>query len=171
MRIKNIIVPAALLALLFAAAGCRHDDGRIAGYYYRTDMHEQPSIKPQEAPRDPVEGTVPITGFERPIRDTAEANRLENPVPRTSETNEVGRRLYNIHCSVCHGTGGKGDGPVAPVFQTPPDLTEERFVNVTDGYMYWIIRDGIGVMPPQYEHVRPHERWQIVNYIRSLQRE
>jgi len=35
-----------------------------------------------------------------------------------------GRRLYVSYCQLCHGTGGKGDGPLAQKMQiTPADLT------------------------------------------------
>lgn len=160
-----------IIIILVVFSGCRHDDGRVGEYYYRTDMHDQPSYRAQESPRDPVEGTIPVTGYVMEIRDSVMANRLENPFARTPETAETGRRLYNIHCGMCHGSGGKGDGTVAPVFQTPPDITEGKFLDVTDGYLYWVIRDGAGIMPAYYEHVRSHERWLIVNHIRSLQEE
>jgi cbb3-type cytochrome c oxidase subunit III len=35
-----------------------------------------------------------------------------------------GRRLFVSYCQLCHGTGGKGDGPLAKVMQiSPADLT------------------------------------------------
>jgi mono/diheme cytochrome c family protein len=35
-----------------------------------------------------------------------------------------GAQLYRSYCASCHGTGGEGDGPVAPFFKLqPPDLT------------------------------------------------
>jgi len=35
-----------------------------------------------------------------------------------------GPELYHAHCAACHGTGGKGNGPVAPALKTKPaDLT------------------------------------------------
>lgn len=38
-----------------------------------------------------------------------------------------GRDLYLRYCASCHGSSGKGDGPVASVLQTPPsDLTRLR---------------------------------------------
>ncbi len=159
-----------LLPLLIVCA-CHHDDGRIGDYYYRTDMHDQPSYKPQESPLDPVEGTVPVYGHVPPVPDSSAANRLINPVSWTPRDADIGRRLYNTHCTPCHGTGGKGDGTVAPVFQTPPDITSDRFISVTDGYLYWVIRNGAGIMPSYYEHLKSHERWLIVNHIRSLQAE
>jgi hypothetical protein len=160
-----------IIIVVLIVPGCKHDDGRVGDYYYRTDMHDQPSYRSQESPRDPVEGTVPVTGYIMEIRDSVMANRLENPFARNPVNAEKGRRLYNIHCGMCHGSGGKGDGTVTPVFQTPPDITTGRFLNITDGYLYWVIRDGVGIMPAYYEHVRSHERWLIVNHIRSLQEE
>jgi len=160
-----------LIGVIISISACRHDDGRVGEYYYRTDMHDQPSYKPQESPRDPVEGTVPVAGYVMEIRDSSMANRLENPIGQDPANAELGRRLYNIHCGVCHGAGGKGDGTISPVFQTPPDITEGRFLDVTDGYVYWVIRDGAGIMPSYYEHLNSNERWLIVNHIRSLQEE
>jgi mono/diheme cytochrome c family protein len=35
-----------------------------------------------------------------------------------------GPDLYRAHCAACHGSGGKGDGPLAPALKTKPaDLT------------------------------------------------
>ena len=37
---------------------------------------------------------------------------------------DTGRVLFVQHCSACHGTSGRGDGPAADTFRTrPPDLT------------------------------------------------
>ena len=45
-------------------------------------------------------------------------------VPITSLTSTDGAELFRAFCSVCHGTGGKGDGPAAKALKTPPaDLT------------------------------------------------
>jgi mono/diheme cytochrome c family protein len=36
---------------------------------------------------------------------------------------DSGEYLYRVYCASCHGPGGAGDGPVAPVLNTPlPDL-------------------------------------------------
>jgi len=35
-----------------------------------------------------------------------------------------GKDMYEAYCAVCHGKGGKGDGPAASALKTPPtDLT------------------------------------------------
>ena len=37
---------------------------------------------------------------------------------------ERGEHLYKSSCSSCHGTGARGNGPVAPILKVPvPDLT------------------------------------------------
>ena len=37
---------------------------------------------------------------------------------------EVGGRAFATHCASCHGTDGRGAGPVAAALRTPPaDLT------------------------------------------------
>jgi len=44
------------------------------------------------------------------------------PIKPTSITS--GPQMYTTYCAVCHGAGGKGDGPAAPALKTPPpDLT------------------------------------------------
>jgi mono/diheme cytochrome c family protein len=42
----------------------------------------------------------------------------------TAVESTVGPVLYKTHCAVCHGTDGKGGGPLARYLRTaPPDLT------------------------------------------------
>lgn len=38
----------------------------------------------------------------------------------TNSTPESGAQLYKDHCAACHGTEGKGDGPVAGFLKAPP---------------------------------------------------
>jgi mono/diheme cytochrome c family protein len=46
-------------------------------------------------------------------------------VGATSSPAEEGAELFRNHCAACHGTQGKGDGPVAEDLRTKPlDLTK-----------------------------------------------
>lgn len=128
-----------------------------------------------DIPRTTVPGTVPITGGEP--NDSAVfksgnaslADKLVNPT--TPESTLIkGDTLFHTYCAVCHGNAGGGDGTVGPKVGAPSLLTDKARA-YSDGYIYSIIRYGRGVMPRYGDKVYRHEdRWAIVNYVRSLQR-
>jgi len=135
-----------------------------------TEMADQPSIKPQERPFLPPPNSVPVHGRERKL-ELLEAAELKNPLKPTPASLENGKRLFQIYCVVCHGTNAKGKGPIAKKLTSPPDdLTQESTVAQADGYLYTVIREGGETMPAQVEGLSSRERWDIVNYLRSLQR-
>lgn len=166
--LSYIIVVISISALL---TGCGNDNGEIGNYRYRSDMYEQPSFKRQEDPREPVKGTIPVNGYEAPLKDSLTAAKLVNPVRWSTANADSGKFLFETYCSPCHGLGAKGDGLVAPKFQQPPDLTTLKYKKAPDGYIYYVIRNGRLVMPAYYEAVKSHERWLVVNHLRSLQKE
>ena len=46
------------------------------------------------------------------------------PAPRILIDSLAGRDSFELYCASCHGSGGRGDGPVAAALRTaPPDLT------------------------------------------------
>ena len=111
---------------------------------------------------------MPLQGKE-PAISREEAAKIRNPVPATAKSIENGRRLFHIYCAVCHGTHGKGMGPVATKFVPPPDITQAFFKARTDGFLYETVRRGGPLMPGLGEALSPRERWDIVNYLRRLQ--
>lgn len=155
-----------LLVTLALLAGCRDPGERLQ---LRTDMYSQPSVGPQENPRPPAPNTVPVSGAEPSVKDPRVADQLKNPVARTPVVLDAGKRLFQTYCLPCHGPDAKGDGLVAPKFMKPPDITAEKYKQVTDGYIYSIIRHGHTTMPPYGEATTATERWQIVHYLRKLQ--
>ncbi len=132
------------------------------------------------AERPPVAGTVP-RGYEPyPFADrpaTLEAARavgplLPNPLPRTLENMRRGRALFNVYCAACHGTEGLGDGPVVGPnrFPAPPSLQTEQVRGYADGTIFHIITKGTQKMPSYAGQIEARERWQIIHYLRALQR-
>lgn len=138
------------------------------GWPWNKDMAKQPAIRPQGRATPPPEGSLPVQGKE-PFMSREEAAKIKNPVPPTPESIDTGKRLFQIYCSVCHGADGKGMGSVAPKFVPPPDITSAFFKVRSDGFLYETIRGGGPLMPGQGEALSPKERWDIVNYVRSLQ--
>jgi hypothetical protein len=53
----------------------------------------------------------------------------------------------------------------------PPPLISARAKAMSDGQIYHIISKGLGVMGPYESHIPQSYRWQVVNYIRHLQKE
>jgi len=85
--------------------------------------------------------------------------------------------MWGIHCALCHGDGGKGDGAVAAELERkPPDLTAGNPALLSEGEVFLVITDGLqvgvarkGGMPALRENLSVGDRWDVVNYLRSLQ--
>lgn len=123
----------------------------------------------------PAEGSVPVDGGEAPMgRYDPAADALENPFPRDDLRSLAnGRVQYESYCQPCHGATGMAEGPVAKVFVGVfplVGLTTSR----SDGYIYNVIRNGAGgqagLRMPDYRRIAPDDRWDIVNYVRYLDR-
>jgi mono/diheme cytochrome c family protein len=95
----------------------------------------------------------------------ADAKAMKNPVKG------VGNAKKNVetNCVTCHGPGGKGDGAAAAALPPPKpaDWTSSKVASESDGELFWKITNGRGAMPP-WKHLPEKDRWEIVNYIRTL---
>lgn len=94
------------------------------------------------------------------------------PVSPTPESIARGQELYARNCAVCHGKDGKGDGPAAAVMNPTPanflDLGHSAIYG--PGEKYWLIGNGSGETGmPAFEKLEPAKRWDLVNFILSLQ--
>lgn len=97
------------------------------------------------------------------------AEQLQNPVTSSRRSVNRGERLFAQRCSVCHGDEAKGDGPggraLAP---KPADLTSTFTQSQAQGALFWKITEGRGAMPAWAIILKENERWNLVNYIKSL---
>jgi mono/diheme cytochrome c family protein len=97
----------------------------------------------------------------------AAANR-PNPVPVNANTLAVGQKLYVSNCLTCHGASGKGDGPGgASLEKKPADLTS-RIKGEPDGAIFWKITEGRSPMVSWKGSLSETQRWELVNYIKTL---
>ncbi len=167
---------AALATLAVCATlACQPDDVVHQIGWFATMRHQR-SIKPYARPIPPVAGTVPVTGAE-PTMNLQMADRLVNPRTRTSESINHGRFLYETYCLVCHGPAGHGDGPISSAAGGPffgvRSLVTDTIARRSDGYLYGVIVSGQvmgrGLMPVYGDKVRGPDRWDLVNYVRTLQ--
>ena len=130
-----------------------------------TDMAQSRAVGYQEGPRIlPPEGAVPIQG-EAVIPEEFPVN----PVTADDVSLQRGKILYGIHCALCHGDAGRGDGPLAKHFtRTPENLIGAEASAEFDGSVYLTMLEGFGEMPSLAENLTVRERWDVINYIRTL---
>ena len=153
------------------------------GYYPIRDMRQTVVLDPQRA--DPTHpkwitsrapdslavsnidtdrymGEFPYDLANKNLMAPAEA-KLDSAVVR-------GDTLFHTFCWTCHGMKMAGDGPVAAQFMPPPDLLAEATRKRTDGFIYMYMRHGGVVMPSYGNALSSRDAWDIVHYVRSMQK-
>jgi mono/diheme cytochrome c family protein len=109
-----------------------------------------------------------------PVPYPEEAKSTLNPIPVTEQTISVGKEKYEIFCSMCHGSMGRGAEEVTKSLQvTPSSLVNSDVKKRSDGELFWASSNGVNgtLMLPWNEILSDAEIWLIVNYIRVLQEE
>ena len=105
-------------------------------------------------------------------RSTAppEARLLKSPLARSDEQAAAGQPLYQGFCAGCHGADGKGRTAVAAkLLFRPTNLTEYLMESMADGEIYWVMSYGIPPSMPVFgAQLSETQRWQIVQYVRTL---
>jgi mono/diheme cytochrome c family protein len=148
-----------------------------------------PNFKDGQTARKPVSGTIP-RGVLPTFSDNAAANlsfmhktyfpntpegyeaagtQLTNPIAANDKILEQGKALYTIYCEVCHGTEGKGDGPIVQSGKYPavPSYLD-RLPTINEGKMFHSITYGRNLMGGYASQVTAEERWKLVHYISKL---
>jgi mono/diheme cytochrome c family protein len=129
-------------------------------------MEIQPSYKPMENPLPVPAASIPIDGAVYPPGGGAPVNLVK----ADDVSIQRGAELYRVNCVPCHGKEGKGDGVIGTFFQfKPADLTSPVVQQNSDGGLFLVISNGVeGRMPALNENFYVRERWDLVNYIRTL---
>ena len=145
------------------------------------------------AARVPVPGTVPL-GYAMPARKPAEgsAGPYDNihfasgtsyldtgkfegqwgtgmPADVTPEFIARGRERFSIHCAVCHGATGAGNG-IASKFGliTIASLQQPRIRDMADGEIFNTLSNGKNTMIGYGDRIQVPDRWAIIAYLRAL---
>ncbi|MCL5097858.1 MAG: c-type cytochrome [Candidatus Omnitrophica bacterium] len=92
-----------------------------------------------------------------------------NPVPSDAQSLAVGKRIYVGECQPCHGPTGVGNGPASIALTEPAaNLALPIMAEYADGAMFEIITQGRQAMPAFKTLLTDKERWEVLNYIRTL---
>jgi len=135
---------------------------------WRTDMWYQPSHRAEDSPRPEPKYSVPL-GAGPQLADRDDAESLKNPVARDAVSVKRGQTIFQDRCASCHGAQGHGGGPVSKFFPPAPDLAYVAVKARSDGYLFGTITFGGRAMPPMAEGLIARDRWDLVNFVRSVQ--
>ncbi len=135
---------------------------------FGTQMYDQESIAYEEGPRRvapteavPIQGPVLIAG-----------QPASEPIPASTESVQRGQVLFGLTCVPCHGATGQGNGLTAKFFPTtkPADLTSAPIQSLADNDIFLVLTQGFGVMPSMAENLDSQDRWDVINYVRTLKK-
>lgn len=163
--LKQLLVVFLVVGLLFSVLLLFSMD--VLKVDWITFMEIQPSFDAQEDPLPvpvrsiPVDGAASIPNMGAPV----------NPVAADEVSLERGENLYGINCAMCHGVTGEGNGQIAALLANKPaNLTLDITQNKSDGALFLTLTNGVtDRMPPMIENLTVRDRWDVVNYMRTLQ--
>ena len=93
----------------------------------------------------------------------------KNPIASTQESIGAGQKIYSKTCATCHGKTGDADGPaVIELNIHPAKLSDPQLATESDGSLFWKITTGKKPMPAYGKRLSETDRWNLVNYIRTL---
>jgi mono/diheme cytochrome c family protein len=101
----------------------------------------------------------------------AAAVSLLTAAPPSPSPTDQGRRIYEQHCLVCHGPGGRGDGVTAPFLSPRPgNLVSAATSAKSDKDLLKIIANGRArtAMPAWKDQLSEEEQREVLRFIRSL---
>jgi mono/diheme cytochrome c family protein len=180
--------PGAIAALVLVAttAGCRGMTSAKPPVHVNPSMDNQPKARAQSesdffydgaSMRVPVPGTV-ARGELREDRaffegkDEAGNVLATSPVEATPELLARGAEGYRIYCQPCHDPKGDGKGVLAQRGGVPTtSLHDPKVLTATDGHIYNVISNGLGLMPAYRWPIPPEDRWAIVAQVRQMQQQ
>jgi mono/diheme cytochrome c family protein len=125
-----------------------------------------PLMAQDSAPAAPAAQAAPAAAAKMP----PEAAKVPNPVRPTAASLAAGKKQYGYDCAMCHGKDGDGKGDLAADMKLKLlDYTDPAALKgMTDGELFYIIKNGKGDMPSEGDRAKPEEVWNLVNYVRSL---
>ena len=138
--------------------------------YWNPGMVFQISIGYQEAPRKwapneaiPVAGPGHPAGHHRGCEPGA-GGRNFAPAWRNCSSSATAR------CATVRAARGtaRSRNYWKPDMRKPANLTEPRIQTGSDASIYVTISKGFGTMPPLNENMNVRERWDTVNYVKTL---
>lgn len=129
-------------------------------------QQSQPAQSTQPAQTAQQASSSEAAYFGVPANISAETNPV-NPTPAQLD---MSKKMYSYDCAMCHGADGNGKGNMASSLKTPLKNWQDpaSLKGLTDGDLFYIIKNGKGEMPPEGGRQNDEGIWNLVRVIRSF---
>lgn len=157
---KKIIL---LFIIFITMTSCRGWRSEKPPVHPNINFDFQPKIKAQTDPLPIPKNTIQFESV--PNNTSLSAYTIDDVFLKNGQKN------YNIYCAACHTKTGDGTKSIISqngwvVSNLLDDVTAEK----SDQYIYSAIRNGIRSMPGYHKKLNTKETWEVVLYVRALQR-
>jgi len=133
--------------------------------------------------RKPAPGTIPYTSAEMakfmmpyslgntPEEYERSAVEIQSPLMSNQTNIEKGKDIYTKMCQHCHGAEGHGDGKISTSGNIPgiPDYAT-KLKDLPVGKMFHTLTYGKGLMGSHASQLNQLERWQVIEWVKCLQK-
>ncbi len=93
----------------------------------------------------------------------AKDHEKTNPLHGDADAVSAGRRVYNDHCSHCHGENQQGNK------KRPPLRSARIQQEATEGDLHWLLVNGsMGHGMPSWAKLGDPQIWQLISFLKSL---
>jgi mono/diheme cytochrome c family protein len=92
----------------------------------------------------------------------AKARTAQNPLENDPDRVAAGGKLFDEHCSECHGRKAEGG-------KRGPSLLKPEVRDASSGSLFWILTNGVlwrGM--PDWSKLPEAQRWQLVAFLKSF---
>lgn len=130
-----------------------------------------PGVNLNEIPsevQEIIQAEKAATGSATASADKGSEPPSGDPWVSTSAWIAQGQQVYKANCAVCHGDGGKGDGPGSGGLAR--NLVEGQWKVGGDSVtLFKTVAGGIsGTTMVGFSHIPVNDRWALVHFIRSI---
>jgi predicted CXXCH cytochrome family protein len=101
----------------------------------------------------------------------ASQRALKNPLSTAAGSPDVaaGQQVYRSKCQLCHAYDGSGKTEIASgQYPRPPDLRSAGIQHMSDGELFYHIKNGIRHTGMPAWELPDHKLWQVSAYVRNL---
>ena len=110
-----------------------------------------------------------VNSFSQTTSAPADAKAKTSPFLFTPESVKSGEQIYNTNCKSCHGDPGKGNYVKLVSFTIDPASAE--YQKFSDGEMFFILSNGKNLMPTFANTLNEEQRWQVISFVRSFNKD